>query len=71
MTAILNIDALRTHAVSMTESMEADHASDPNWYDQLPLPRAVLMMCWRSMPDGRLTCRWRTDISAAFGLPPD
>jgi len=71
MTAILNIDALRTHAVSMIEVMEADRASASPWHGQLPGLRPALSMCRRSMPDGRLTCRWQTDISAAFGLPPD
>jgi hypothetical protein len=33
-------------------------------------PRPVLTARWLIAPDGRLTCRWQTDVSAPFGPPP-
>jgi len=71
MTAILNIDILRTHAVSAIESVDLGHVSGPGRNREPVRPRPVLVMRWHVSRDGRLTCRWQTDASAAFGLPPD
>jgi hypothetical protein len=68
MTAILDIDVLRTHAVSVITPAGFGDAPEPAWYRA---PRPVLTMRWRVRPDGHLACHWETDISAAFGLPPD
>jgi hypothetical protein len=71
MTAILKIDALRARAVPATTPVGFDNASAPVRHRPTGCPRRVLMAHWHVRPDGHLACRWETDISAAFGLPPD
>ena len=71
MTAILDIDVLRTHAVSVIAPVDLGHAPESDWNRASATSRPSLMMRWRVMPDGRLTCRWQTDVSATFGPPPD
>ena len=71
MTAILDIDFLRTHAVSVITPVGLGPAAEPERNREPASRRPVLVMRWRVMPDGRLACRWHTDVSAALGLPPD
>jgi hypothetical protein len=71
MTAILNIDVLRARAVSATNSPGLGNPSAPACHRPARRIRPVLVARWRVRPDGHLACRWETDISAAFGLPPD
>jgi hypothetical protein len=71
MTAIREIDVLRAHAVSVSAPLGRGHAPETDRCRQPHRSRPVLVMCWRVMPDGRLACHWQTDISGAFGLPPD
>jgi hypothetical protein len=72
MTAIVEIDVLQAHAVSAAAPLDLGRTLEPD-QPRSPQPtRPVLVMCWRVLPEsGLLTCRWQTDISAAFGLPPD
>jgi hypothetical protein len=76
MTAILDIDVLRAHAVSAVIPL----AFDPLAFGATPAPvryclangpRPVLVARWRVRPDGRLACHWEAETSAAFGVPPD
>jgi hypothetical protein len=71
MTAILNIDVLRAHTVSATNSAGLGNASAFGWHRPTRRVRPVLVARWHVSPDGHLACRWETDISAALGLPPD
>ncbi len=72
MTAILDIDVLRTHAVSVIAPAGLGRMSSGPGRNREPMRlRPVLAMRWQVTRDGRLTCRWQTDASAAFGLPPD
>jgi hypothetical protein len=71
MTAILNIDVLRAHAVSATNSPGLGNASAPACHRSVRHLRPVLVARWRVRPDGLLACRWETDISAALRLRPD
>ena len=66
MTAILNIDALRASAVSAITPVGFGNTSAPVWHR-----RPVLVARWHVRQNGYLACHWETDISAAFGLPPD
>lgn len=34
-------------------------------------PRPVLTARWSVACDGRVACRWQTDVAAPFGPPPD
>ena len=71
MTAILDIDVLRAHAVSAITPIGFGTASAPGRHRPTWRVRPVLVARWRVRPDGHLACRWETDISAALGLPPD
>ena len=71
MTAIREIDVgrKRTVFVSAPLGLGQTRERDPRRLPQRS--RRMLAMCWRVTPEGSLACRWQTDISAAFGLPPD
>jgi hypothetical protein len=71
MTAILNIDALRAGAVSAITPIGFANTSAPVWHHATRRPRPVLVARWHVRQNGYLACHWETDISAAFGLPPD
>ena len=72
MTAILNIDALRAGAVSAITPIGFANTSAPVWHRATRCPRPpVLVVRWHVRQNGYLACHWETDISAAFGLPPD
>jgi hypothetical protein len=71
MTAILNIDVLRAHAVSAINSPGLGNASAPACHRSVRRLRPVLVARWRVRPDGQLACRWETDIAAALRLSPD
>ncbi|HEX3573376.1 MAG TPA: hypothetical protein VHU42_02140 [Rhodopila sp.] len=71
MTAILDIDVLRAHAVSAITPTGFGAASAPVPHRQTNGSRPVLVARWRVRPDGHLTCHWESETSAAFGVPPD
>jgi len=71
MTAILNIDVLRATAVSAITPVGFGYTSAPVWHRPTRRPWPVLAARWHVMRNGYLACHWETDISAAFGLPPD
>jgi hypothetical protein len=64
MAAFLTVDLLRAHATPVFPHDAPGHA------DEAARRRPVLVMRWLVAPDGRLICRWRTDVSASFGSPP-
>jgi hypothetical protein len=64
MAAFLTSDVLRAHAAPALSFVLSDHADEPAW------PRAALFARWLVTTDGRLTCRWQTDIPARFGPAP-
>jgi hypothetical protein len=70
MTAILDLDVLRTHAVSVIAAMGLGEAPESHQPPTTAAPRPRLVMRWQVGPDGRPTCHWETDIAAEFGLPP-
>jgi|HubBroStandDraft_1064217.scaffolds.fasta_scaffold634547_1 hypothetical protein len=57
MTAFLNADALRAHAVPVS------------LYEALRNERPALVAWWLIAPDRQLVCRWRTDDRAP-DVPP-
>jgi len=69
MAAFLTVDVLRAHAAPVFPRAPFWRASEPAWLR--PAPRHGLTARWRVAPDGRLTCRWQTDVSAPFGPPPN
>jgi hypothetical protein len=86
MAAFLKLDVLRAHAVPGLPQGVLDDATAHPFPTALSFPttlasptsppfaasspRPVLTACWLAAPDGRLTCRWQTDVSAPFGPPP-
>ena len=68
MTAILNIDVLRAHAVSATTQTGFGNTAAP--VRNRLTSRPVLVARWRLGPDGHLACRWETENSIGFGLSP-
>jgi hypothetical protein len=71
MTAILDINNLRAHTVSVTTRLGIGDTAELGGNCQHLGRRPALVMRWRVKPDGHLACHWETDIAAAFGLPPD
>jgi hypothetical protein len=70
MAAFLAVDVLRANAVPALPRVTSDHRHEPAWLRPAAEPRPVLTAHWLMAPDGRLTCRWQTDVSAPFGPPP-
>lgn len=70
MAAFLAIDVLWAHAVPIFPCTAPDFGYEPSWPRSAAEPRPVLTARWLMAPDGRLTCRWQTDVSAPFGPPP-
>jgi hypothetical protein len=68
MTAILNIDVLRAHAVPAITETGCGNPAAP--VRNRLFPRPVLVARWRVRPDGHLVCRWETENSNGFGLSP-
>jgi hypothetical protein len=73
MAAFLKVDVLRAHAVPVLPRAVLGHAPArplPPTPPRPTPPRSVLTAHWLVAPDGRLTCRWQTAVSAPFGPPP-
>jgi hypothetical protein len=70
MAAFLAVDVLRAYAVPVFPCVTSDHGHESAWPRPAAEPRPVLTAHWLMAPDGRLTCRWQTDVSAPFGPPP-
>lgn len=70
MTAFLTAKVLRAHAAPDFPPARFGHAQEPARPLPARLPRRVLTARWLVAPDGRLTCRWQTDVSAPFEPPP-
>jgi hypothetical protein len=70
MAAFLAVDVLRAQAVPVFPRVTPDHGHEAPWLRPVAEPRTVLTAHWVMAPDGRLTCRWQTDVSAPFGPPP-
>lgn len=68
MAAFLTVDVLRAHAAPGLPQAVIDRVP-ARPFPALP-PRPVLTARWLVAPDGRLTCRWQTDVSAPFGPRP-
>jgi hypothetical protein len=66
MAAFLTVDVLRAHAAPCLPLGTFGRAGN----FARPRRRPVLIMRWLIAPDGRLTCRWRSGVSAFFGPPP-
>ena len=71
MATFLNADMLRARVVRAATPVLFGQAGDRMWPRPVPRPRAVLTAHWLVAPEGRLTCRWQTKVSARFGPPPD
>ncbi len=69
MAAFLTVDVLRAHAAPDFPRALFGHA--PARPFAAPPPGAALTARRRVAPDGRPTCRRRTDVSAPFGPPPN
>jgi hypothetical protein len=68
MTAILDVDILRAHSVSVISPWGLvpsgfGNASDPDWDHRPPRRRPVLLMRWQVASDGRPRCAWQAQIS--------
>jgi hypothetical protein len=70
MVAFLTVDVLRAHAASAFPRAAHGGAGKGAWPSEAARPHVVLSACWLVAPDGRLTCRWQTDVPA-LGPPPD
>jgi hypothetical protein len=71
MAAFLSVDVLRAYAAPVFPRVPFWHAHEPAWSRPASGRRPVLTARWLVAPDGRLTCRWQTDVSAPFGPPPN
>jgi hypothetical protein len=71
MAAFLTVDVLRAHAAPVLPRVPFWRASEPARSRLASRARPVLTARWLVPPDGRLTCRWQTDVSAPFGPPPN
>jgi len=67
MAAFLTVDMLRAHAMPALPCNPHDPAARPRPAAE---PRPVLAGRWIVASDGRLSCRWQTDVSDPFGPPP-
>ena len=70
MAAFLTVDVLRAHAAPCLPLGTFGRAGNFAWPHRSLRRRPVLIMRWLIAPDGRLTCLWRSDVSALFGPPP-
>jgi hypothetical protein len=70
MTAFLSANVLRADAAPNFPCVLFWGAHEPSWPRRTPRPRPALTARWLIAPDGRLSCRWQTVVSASFGPPP-
>ncbi len=67
MAALLNVDALRQHALPPAFMVDLDHATGL----APAAARPCLIAAWRLGPDGRPVCHWTMDAPAIRVIPPD
>lgn len=70
MAAFLTVDVLRAHAVPAFRYVPLVHGRASARPRPASQSRPVLVARWLVAADGRLICRWQTDVSAPFGPPP-
>jgi hypothetical protein len=71
MATFLTVNLLRAHPAHAVPHATFGRAGDRVWPRPAPRSRLVLTTHWRVGPEGRLTCRWQSKVSARFGPPPD
>jgi hypothetical protein len=67
MAAFLTVDVLWAHAAPAFPHGPQGQIA---WPGPAPQRRPVLRASWQVGPDGRLTCRWQSDVPAPLGPPP-
>jgi hypothetical protein len=71
MATFFTVDMLRAHVVRAVPPVTFGNPGNLARPRPMPRPRPVLTAHWLVAAEGRLTCRWQTKVSAAFGPPPD
>ena len=71
MAAFLTVDVLRAHSAPAFPPGPLGPVGQTACTRPASRRRPVLHAHWQLGPDGRLTCRWQTDVSVPHGPPPD